>query len=212
MLAAPFKLAGLSSKGNPDGDAATLPRSRGFEGMAISPDGKRLYPMLEGEVEGAAPGLNIYTFDIENRKFLNNHANKPSFRYRLDEGSTAIGDFTMFSATGGLVIERDSAEGLKAAIKKVYRIDFEKLDTDGFLSKTLVADLLDIKDPHDLNGDGKQLFSFPFWTIEGVVVLNRKTLGIVNDNNYPFGQARDSSGTQPDNNEFILIEVDPLWD
>ena len=56
------------------------------------------------------------------------------------------------------------------------------------------------------------MFSFPFWTIEGLVVLNRTTLGVVNDNNYPLGQGRDSSGSQPDDNEFILIKVEPLWD
>ena len=44
------------------------------------------------------------------------------------------------------------------------------------------------------------------------MVVDRKTLGIVNDNNYPFGQARDDTGKLPDNNEFILIEVEPLWD
>ena len=123
-----------------------------------------------------------------------------------------IGDFTMFSRTAGLVVERDSGERDKALLKKVYRVDLEQLDEDGFLHKTLVADLLNINDPDDLNKDGNALFSFPFWTIEGLVVLNATTLGIVNDNNYPLGQARDNSGTQPDNNEFILIEVDPLWD
>ena len=87
-----------------------------------------------------------------------------------------------------------------------------KKGEDGFLLKTLVADLLNIEDPHDLNQDGDHRFAFPFWTIEGLVVLNATTLGIVNDNNYPLGQARDNSGTQPDNNEFILIEVDPLWE
>jgi len=91
-------------------------------------------------------------------------------------------------------------------------VHLNKVDEDGFLLKILVADLLNIKDPHDLNQDGSELFSFPFWTIEGLVVLNATSLGIVNDNNYPLGQARDNSGTQPDNNEFILIEVDPLWD
>ena len=100
----------------------------------------------------------------------------------------------------------------KAVLKRLYQVDLEQLDADGFLLKTLVADLLDIKDPDDLNQDGKTHFSFPFWTIEGLVVLSPTTLGIVNDNNYPLGQARDHSGTQPDNNEFILIEVDPLWD
>ncbi|MGB5487989.1 MAG: esterase-like activity of phytase family protein, partial [Lysobacterales bacterium] len=130
----------------------------------------------------------------------------------LEKGASAIGDFTMFSNTGGLVIERDSKEGENALLKKVFRIDFNQLDKDGFLHKTLVADLMKIKDPLDLNQDGKQLFTFPFWTIEGLVVVNATTLGLVNDNNYPLGQARDNSKTQPDNTEFILIEVDPLWD
>jgi len=212
LLAPPFKLAGLNSADNPSGRQSSLPRSRGFEGMAISPDGKWLYPMLEGALQGPEPWLNIYTFNLGEQKFVNSDAFHPSYRYRLDEGATAIGDFTMFSQTAGLVVERDSAEGAKAAVKKVYRVDFEQLDADGFLLKLLVADLLNINDPDDLDRDGDKLFSFPFWTIEGLVVLNATTLGIVNDNNYPLGQARDSSATQPDNNEFILIEVDALWD
>ena len=75
-----------------------------------------------------------------------------------------------------------------------------------------MADLLNIDDPHDLNGDGEKHFTFPFWTIEGLVILDATTVGIVNGNNYPLGQARDDSGTQPDGSEFILVEVDPLWD
>jgi glycerophosphoryl diester phosphodiesterase len=197
---------------NPSGDAATLQRSRGFEGMAITPDGKWLYPMLEGAVEGSGAGLNIYKFDIGAEQFVNKHATQPSYRYRLDKEASAIGDFSMFSGTAGLVIERDSGQGDKAILKKIYRVDFKQLDADGFLLKTLVADLMNIKDPDDLNRDGDNHFSFPFWTIEGLVVLDAMTLGVVNDNNYPLGQARDTSGTQPDNSEFILIEVDPLWE
>jgi len=212
LLAPPFRLTGLNSVDNPGGEKANLPRSRGFEGMAISSDGKFLYPMLEGALDDSGPGLNIYTFDINEHIFVNINAGTPSYRYLLDESATAIGDFTMFSDTAGLVIERDSGEGNKALFKKVFRIDFDKLDKDGFLHKTLVADLLNINDPHDLNQDGNMQFSFAFWTIEGLVVLNSTTLGIVNDNNYPLGQARDNSGVQPDNSEFILIEVDPLWE
>ena len=212
LLAPPFMLTGLHSTGNPGGHEANLPRSRGFEGMSISPEGKWLYPMLEGALQDAAAGINIYTFNVEEKKFVNQNANQPSFRYRLDDGATAIGDFTMFSNTAGLVIERDSAEGKKARLKKIYRVDFRTREADGFLRKSLVADLLNIEDPHDLNGDGDRKFTFPFWTIEGLVILDATTLGIVNDNNYPLGQARDNSGTKPDNTEFILLEVDPLWE
>ena len=89
-------------------------------------------------------------------------------------------------------------------------MDFRQLDADGFLSKTLVIDLLDIEDPHDLNEDGLDTFRFPFWTIEGLVILNATTIAIANDNNYPFGNAR--SETKPDNSELILLEIAPLWE
>jgi hypothetical protein len=212
LLAAPFRLDGLSAEDNPLGEEATLPRSRGFEGMAVPPGGRWLYPMLEGALTGSDSGLNIYVFDVHNQRFLNRHASKPAFRYHLDEAATAIGDFTMFSETGGLVIERDSAEGEKAVVKKVYKVNFKEIDEDGFLLKELVADLLDISDPHDLNRDGDRKFSFSFWTIEGLVVVDRTTLGIVNDNNYPIDRTPGAHAEKTDDNEFIMIRVDPIWD
>lgn len=212
LMAPPYRLEGLASVDNPTGEPATLPVSRGFEGMAQSPDGRWLYPMLEGPVSGSGPGLNIYTFDIGNRSFTNDNALEPNYRYRLDAGATAIGDFTMYSESAGLVIERDSGEGAKAAIKKVYKVDFQQVDDEGFLIKTLLVDLLNVADPDDLDRDGSDLFTFPFWTIEGLVVLDRSTLAIANDNNYPFGSARGKRGDGPENTEFILIRTDPLWD
>lgn len=210
LLAAPFLLTGLASIANPLGEPATLPRSRGFEGMAQSPDGKRLYPMLEGVLLNQQTGLNIYTFSSLTQKFENEDANDPSYRYALDAGATAIGDFTLFSATAGLVIERDSKQAAEAVIKKIYKVDFTRIDPAGFLIKTLVVDLLDITDPHDLNHDGNTLFTFPFWTIEGLVVVDNTTLAIVNDNNYPQGPARTNRGAEPDNSEFIVLRIAPL--
>ena len=209
LLAPPFRLAGLASDENPNGETATLPRSRGFEGMAQSPDGKTLYPMLEGEVSGGQPGLNIYTFDTDEAGFLNKNALTPSYRYRLDAEATAIGDFTLYNETQGLVIERDSREGAEAVLKRVYRIDFTQLDEQGYLDKNLVADLLHIEDPDDLNQDGQNTFTFPFWTIESLAVEGRTTITIINDNNYPLGSAR---GTAGDSTEMIMLKVDPLWD
>lgn len=208
LLAPPYTLAGLASPDSPVDTQATLPRSRGFEGMAQSPDGKLLYPMLEGPLAGARPGLNIYTFDTQTGQFRNNRADEPSYRYLLDADANAIGDFTMYSETAGLVVERDSKQGEEAALKRVYRVDFRELDDTGFLVKTLVADLLDIDDPNDLNQDGRQTFSFPFWTIEGLAIIDATTLAIVNDNNYPFGNGR---GEGPENTEMILLEIPPLW-
>ena len=205
LIEAPYFLDGLHSVDNPSGVAASLPRSRGFEGMAKSPDGTKLYPMLEGALYDAGVGLNIYTFDLKARKFENSHANQPSYRYRLDDGATAIGDFTLYSETAGLVIERDSKQGREAVVKRIYKVDFEQLDENGFLTKTLLVDLLDIADPHDLNQDDLTSFTFPFWTIEGLVVIDRTTLVIANDNNYPLGPARESREDKADNPELIML-------
>jgi hypothetical protein len=211
LLAPPYTIKGLASVDNPMGRPATLPRSRGFEGMGQSPDGHWLYPMLEGALLNHEPGLSIYTFDVRNQQFVNNDASNFSYRYRLDEDASAIGDFTLFSGTAGLVIERDSKQGKAAKLKRIYKIDFGQIDAEGFLVKTLVADLLNIKDPNDLNKDGDKQFTFPFWTIEGLVVISSTTLAIVNDNNYPLGPAREARGAEPDSTEFIKLEIDPLW-
>ena len=48
----------------------TLAASRGFEGLAISPDGSTLYALLEGAVTGDDPrDLRIYVYDVARRAF-----------------------------------------------------------------------------------------------------------------------------------------------
>jgi hypothetical protein len=43
-------------------------------------------------------------------------------------------------------------------------------------------------------------------TIEDVIIIDEATLGVLNDNNYPFSTGRNAS--EPDDNEFILIRLD----
>ena len=57
VLEAPIGLPGVMSPQNPflpDADAWTIRASRGFEPMALSVDGKTLYPMLEGALRSDA--------------------------------------------------------------------------------------------------------------------------------------------------------------
>jgi hypothetical protein len=218
LIDPPFSLAGLVSESHPllshqgplTPPEPTLSRSRGFEGMAITPSGARLYPMLEGSLKGQARQLNIYSFDLESKTWENASALDPSFRYRLEPEATAIGAFKLFSETQGLVLELDSGEGSEARHKKIYRVDFNQLDDHGFLLKRQVADLMDIADPHDLNGDGSNRFEFPFITPEGLLVMDSNTIGLINDNNYPFGRGR-GAPQGPEQSEFILITVADLW-
>jgi hypothetical protein len=183
---------------------ANLPRSKGFEGMAVSADGRRLYPMLEGPLttEADQQRLIINEFDVRRRRYTGRQ-----WFYRLEADTAtgqSIGDLTEIGGSRFLVIERDNFEGPQAAFKKIFLIDLEDVGADGFLVKREVADLLAIDDPHNIARRGP-VFRFPFQTIESVIPLGARLLGVLNDNNYPFSAGR--AAGQPDPNEFIVIRL-----
>jgi hypothetical protein len=208
VLDTPFPLPGVRSPQNPflAGGTANLPRSKGFEGMAITPNGKFLYPMLEGPLttDPDQRRLIINEFDLKSKAYSGRQ-----WFYRLEASSAtgqSIGDMTAISDHEFVVIERDNFEGVAAGFKKIYLVDFNKVDAAGFLIKTEVADLLNLRDPNNLGGSGTGVFRFPFVTIESVIPLSNVHLGVLNDNNYP-GSAGRVPGS-PDNNEFIIIKLD----
>ena len=205
VLSAPIPLPGVQSPDNPlrGSTPPNLLSSKGFEGMAITPSGRFLYPMLEGALTTDADQrrLIINQFDLKTRVYTGRQ-----FFYRLDVVGNAIGDLTAVGERTFLVIERDNNQGAAALFKKVFLVDFDKVDAAGFLVKREVADLLNLADPDDIGGTGTGLFAFPFVTIESVIPLGRHTIGVLNDNNYPFSMGR-TPGV-PDNNEFILIRLD----
>jgi glycerophosphoryl diester phosphodiesterase len=183
---------------------ANHPGSRGYEGMAFSPDRTTLYPMLEGTVFGDPTGsVRIYEFDVASSSFEGILG-----LYQMDAPNHAIGDFTPINDTEFLVIERDGNQGEAAEFKKVFQVDLSMVDEEGFVEKTEVVDLLNLADPDDLNGDGETTFSFPFVTIEDVLVIDAETILVANDNNYPFSIGRDFTGEEIDNNEVILVGLD----
>lgn len=195
----------VKSPQNPDvlaGKAVdNLASSKGFEGMAFSVDRQTLYPLLEGSVTGdAEDALRIYKFDVKSSSFQGLVG-----YYQLEANNHAIGDFTPINANEFLVIERDPNQGKDAQFKKIYKVDFSQVNEQGFVAKEELVDLLHIQDPQDLNGDGKSSFDFPFTTIEDVLVVDRNTILVANDNNYPFSIGR---GADIDNNEMILLQLE----
>ncbi len=196
----------VQSPQNPDiGDSIpNLSGSRGFEGMAFSPDRKTLYPLLEGTVEGdPANALRIYEFDVESASY------KGLVGYYPTTDGNPIGDFTPINDTEFLVIERDNNQGEEAQFKKIFKIDISQIDENGFVAKEEIVDLLNIDDPDDLNGDGETTYDMPFVTIEDVVVIDEDTILVANDNNYPFSQGREGD---IDNNEVVLIDLEQPLD
>jgi len=202
LLRAPIPLPGVFAPENPLRGTTpnNLASSKGFEGMAQSPDGRTLYPLLEGTVAGDAPGtLRMYEFDRKAEKYTGR-----TYAYKMDAPANAIGDAIAVDGHRFLIIERDNNQGDAATIKKIYLVTRADRDRDGAMDKTLVADLLDIANPKRLGGFGTT-FRFPFTTIEDVVILDNRTIGVLNDNNFP-GSAGRTPGV-PDNNEFITLRL-----
>ena len=206
-------------------------RSRGYEGMAASPDGQFLYPLLEGplwnpeekkwENKEGREYLRILEFSVAKGEWTGR-----SWKYALEQNGNNIGDFNMIDADTGLIIERDNGEGLPehacngparpdcqnvpARFKRVYKVSLKDADADGFVKKIGHIDLLEIRDPKQVarrgGKDGK--FSFPFVTIEDVDVVDGEHIIVANDNNLPYSAARQPN--LQDDNEFILLHVPEL--
>ncbi|WP_085315809.1 esterase-like activity of phytase family protein [Derxia lacustris] len=183
--------------------------SGGFEGMAISPDGKTLYPLLEKPLTGAdSKTLLISEFNVTTKAYTGKQ-----WKYKLDAKGTNIGDFTTFNATEGIVIERDASQGDVNGFKKLFQIGFGA--AGDYVTKTELVDLMKLLDPNKLGAVGALTgdvavgdpFGMPFTTIEDILVLDSKTLLVMNDNNYPFSVGRHVGAKAPDDNEFIKIRL-----
>ena len=207
--------------------AFNLKRSGGFEGMALSKDGSRLYALLEGPIfqdgapektEDGRTGLRIAEFDPKKGDWTGRF-----WLYPLSAGGAAIGDFNMLDETTGLVIERDNGAGraaqgcqgeakpdcfaTPAKVKRIYKIAFDDSHVGKAVRKIGFIDLMDIKDPKGLARQGSKegVYDMPFVTIENVDRLDDTHIIVANDNNFPFSAGR--SLDKADDNEFVKLEV-----
>lgn len=184
---------------------ANLPASGGFEGMAIDRSGTRLYTLLERSVaRDPDRTLRIDEFDIPTEAFTGRR-----FLYELDPRGTHIGDMVAVDDQRFLVLERNAGTATSPAtdpapFKKVYLVDFGHVADGGRVRKLELVDLMNLADPHDLDGDGRHVFTFPYVTIENVLILDARTLLVVNDNNFPYGGGRAAA---PDRTEFLRIRL-----
>ena len=225
---------GVLMPGAPDAKptAFDVKRSKGFEGMASSKDGSKLYALLEGalwneaakayENVGGKQFLRVLEFDVKSEQWTGRH-----WKYVLEANHHAIGDFNMIDNTTGLIIERDNGEGTAdkacpadqkrtdcfhdlAKFKRVYKIEMSDANVGGEIRKIGYIDLMNIQDPQRLakkplnNG----VLTFPFFTIENVDIVDGTHIVVGNDNNLPFSSSRDPN--KADDNELVLLEVGEL--
>ena len=204
-------------------------RSKGYEGLASSPDGSKLYALLEGalwdETAKAAEQLDgkqylrVLEFDVASEQWTGRH-----WKYVLEANHHAIGDFNMISPTEGLIIERDNGEGTAdkacpegqkrtdcfhdlAKFKRVYKVELSEANVNGPVRKIGYIDLMKIEDPKGLArkplNDG--VLTFPFFTIENVDIVDSRHIVVGNDNNLPFSSSREPN--RADDNELVLLDV-----
>lgn len=219
VLEAPIPTPGTQSPQNPylpHPDAWNLPASRGFESMALSPDGKTLYPVNEGALRGDPDARRriVHAFDIASRTW-----SERTWNYRVDAdfSNAVLGDMTAVDTHRFVVIERDDAQGAEARQKKVYLVDLRRVDNEGYLEKRLVLYLLHIADPGGVSlparpgeyGVGPD-FSFPLQSVESLEVLGGERLLIANDNNYPGSDGRWVARDKPDDTELIIVHAPAL--
>jgi hypothetical protein len=215
----------------------TLAASRGFEGLAISPDGSTLYALLEGAVAGDEPrDLRLYVYSIAQAAFA-----PAFFTVRLDGASQTVDLSSLTDASGArvysdaiappsgplaigelkavndrqlLLIERDNLGDDEAPprVKKIFLLTLPSA-REGAVGKKQVVDLLAIPDPSGLGGE-MNFFRLPFYTIESVHVVDERTLLVASDNNFPFSNGRSRSRSldrkgplAADDTEIILVRL-----
>jgi len=222
LLDPPFQIPNLSSPNggvlrspnNPglDGASPSQPNSRGFESMAISPDGNYLYAALEG-ANVADPDQSrryIYEFSITDESLTGR-----TWQYRADQPAYMLADMAALDTHRLVIIERDGGLGVNALFREVNLVDLRDVGADGFLTVDRVVDLTAIPDPDLISlpaiHPGDVGLGDPFRvtceSVEAIHPIDGTRLLIGCDNNFP------NKGRNPglaDDNEFIVVKVSGL--
>jgi glycerophosphoryl diester phosphodiesterase len=207
VLSAPISFPQGKSPQHPElgSETANVPRSGGFEAMAASPKGRYLYPILEKALaDDPDPRRRVIAqFDSRYGEYTGR-----TWSYRVDTDANLVADAQMLRGGNLLILERDDYDGEAAVTKRVYRVDLDRTEGSGQLSKKLLVDLLKIDNPYGLGtsaawGTGNP-FSFGLVSVETLVPLAGGDLMIANDNNYPGNAARVPG--IPDDTEMIILD------
>lgn len=212
LLDAPVPFIGGKAPANPElkpGEEATVASSRGFEALAASHNGRRLYAIVEGAMKNDTDKRRrwIYEFDTATKTYTGKR-----WAYRADFDSAQIGDAFIDDRGRIVLIERDDYEGPAAVAKKVYRVDMHHTDRYGNLRKSLAMDFLNIANPRHIGmtSDAGQYgvgdpFSYPIQSLEVLVPLKDGSWVSINDNNFPDSVSR--SPGKVDDIEMIRLRV-----
>jgi hypothetical protein len=212
LLDPPFATPGdLMSPSNPflGGRPPSQPNSRGYEAMAISPNGAHLYAALEGATvaESGSTRRFVFEFSVRNEAFTGR-----VWSYQTEQPGYMVADMSATDRHHLVVIERDGGRGLNATFRNVYVVDLTLVDAGGSLLKSLAVDLAAIPDPDLVSlpeihagdvGLGNP-FRVTCESVEAIHPITGAGLLIGCDNNLP------NTGRNPtiaDDTELIVVKV-----
>jgi glycerophosphoryl diester phosphodiesterase len=213
LLEAPIEPPFGMSPQNPHlGDAApSVERSRGIEALAMSPDGTKLYPIVEGYLTGEEDQLRrfIYEIDVATASYTDR-----SWQLHTEAPANMIADAQAIDDHRLLVIERDGFQWINSAFKRLYVLDLSAPDDNGFVAKRLAVNLLWIDNPDGIGAGQPEggfglgpVFALPIESVETLELLDDGRLLVATDNNYPAGNGR-IPGT-PEDTEMIIVSAPP---
>jgi hypothetical protein len=204
-IASPASTSATEIAGNTAGRVA----NRGMEGLAISPDGRFLFGVMQSPLiqDGGREGLNVRILKISTQT-----SETQEFVYVLDNKSNGVNAAVAVNEQELLVLERDGRAGTNAQTKKIFKINLSGASDVSAQSalpltavvapiqatgKTLFLDLLDPR--FGLSGAG-----FPE-KIEGLafgpkLADGRLSLLVSSDNDFLPDQA----------NRFFLFAIDAV--
>jgi hypothetical protein len=194
--------------------------NRGMEGLTLGNDGRRLVGIMQSSLDNPDESagkesaiVRILVFDIETATAL-------QYAYVQEQPGTSCSEICAIPGqdTQFLVIERDGlvpgAEKKPSGLKAIYRIDIAGADDVGDAGDTPAGKLFDgltleqLKDGQGLARAGitpvrKEpspvvdclVQGFPSEKLEGLVVLDRQTVLVCNDDDFAIG-AKDGALTQ----------------
>ncbi|MDQ0874058.1 hypothetical protein QFZ77_002717 [Paenibacillus sp. V4I3] len=184
--------------------------NRGFEGVTISPDGKFLYTSIQSPMANpdkktgeSSRNLRILKMDLATKQIVGEYvyvAEQAGMFVKVNQKDIVISDLSALSSNVLLVDERDKNAGADAQLKRIYKSDFSKAtnilgkDTSKNLESLSVQQLKD----QGIQPVSKELIvdiaklGYPYEKIEGLTVVDKNTIAIVNDND--FGISYDDKG------------------
>ena len=130
VISIPGKFSIPNSNADPalelSGNASGRQANRGMEGLAITPDGSKLFGMMQNALiqdhalDSSQKRIGRYNRILEMDLWT---GETKEYAYKIDDKSYGVNEILAINASQFLVIERDGKVGSEAAFKKVIKVD-----------------------------------------------------------------------------------------